>query len=301
MNILDRINYVNCPCCGSTDTGFRLAARDYTVSGEVFSLWQCARCTVRFTQGAPKPAFIGRYYKAENYISHTDTKAGLINGLYHRVRKLTLRGKEGLLKKYTGHATGNLLDIGAGTGAFCRYMQEAGWTVTGLEPDEATRLRAHELHGLTLQPAEELLRLPACSYDAVTLWHVLEHVHTLHEYVKRIRELLSPQGRAFIAVPNYTSYDAAVYGQYWAAYDVPRHLYHFSPQAMEFLLKKHRLTLVAIEPMWYDSFYVSMLSEQYKSGKAGYVKAIAVGLASNAKALFNKRRCSSVVYVIAAA
>lgn len=300
MNDMERINYANCPCCGSADTGLGLTAKDHTVSGEVFSIWQCARCTLRFTQGAPNQASIGRYYQAENYISHTDTKAGIINGLYHRVRKRTLVGKEQLIKKYTGLSTGNLLDIGAGTGAFCRHMKEAGWAVTGLEPDEATRLRAHELHGLTLQPADELFRLSLHSYDALTLWHVLEHVHALHAYMKRIGEILTPQGKAFIAVPNYTSYDASVYKQYWAAYDVPRHLYHFSPRSMQFLLKKHRLTLAAVEPMWYDSFYVSMLSEQYKSGKAGYAKACAVGLASNARALFNKRRCSSVIYVIAA-
>lgn len=296
---MDRINHVHCPCCGSADIGFRLTAKDYTVSMEAFPIWQCGSCTLRFTQEAPDQASIGAYYKADNYISHTDTKAGIINGLYHQVRKRTLYGKERLIKKYTGLSGGNLLDIGAGTGAFCQHMKEAGWTVTGLEPDEATRLRAQELHGLHLQPADRLFRLPARSTDAVTLWHVLEHVHALHEYIERIRDLLSPQGRALIAVPNYTSYDATAYGQYWAAYDVPRHLYHFSPQAMQFLLKKHRLALTAIEPMWYDSFYVSMLSEQYKNGKAGYVKACAVGLVSNVKALVNKRRCSSVVYVVA--
>ncbi|MBE7169841.1 MAG: class I SAM-dependent methyltransferase [Williamsia sp.] len=295
---MEQINYSNCPSCGSADISFQLSAKDYTVSGEEFPIWACRVCSLRFTQQVPSQAAIGRYYKAENYISHTDTRAGFINTLYHRIRKRTLQSKEQLLKKYTGLSAGRLLDIGAGTGAFCRHMKEAGWHVTGLEPDEATRQRAQELHGLALLPAGELFRLPAQSYDAVTLWHVLEHVHALHEYLEQIRNVITPGARIFIAVPNYTSYDAEVYRQYWAAYDVPRHLYHFSPQAMEHLLKKKGLTLEATEPMWYDSFYVSMLSERYKNGKAGYAKAVGVGFLSNWKALFNRRRCSSVIYVI---
>lgn len=295
---MERINYLNCPGCGSAEIDYRLVAKDYTVSMEEFPVWQCEVCLLRFTQQVPVQASIGNYYKAENYISHTDTKTGFVNSLYHRIRKRTLNSKEQLVRRFSGLSTGKLLDIGAGTGAFCQHMKAAGWGITGLEPDEATRLRAHELHGVSLDPAEELFRLPAGSYDAVTLWHVLEHVHALHEYMERIREILTPQGRAFIAVPNYTSYDAAVYKQYWAAYDVPRHLYHFSPQSMESLLKKHRLTLVTTEPMWYDSFYVSMLSEQYKHQAAGYLRAAWTGLFSNARALFNKRRCSSVIYVV---
>lgn len=243
-------------------------------------------------------AFIGMYYKAESYVSHTDTKAGFVNALYHKVRKITLNEKERLIKKGTGVQTGNLLDIGAGTGAFCKHMQDAGWSVTGLEPDELTRSRASELYGVTLGAGDELFGLSAQSFDAVTLWHVLEHVHALHEYIEQIKKVLAPNGRAFIAVPNYTSYDAGVYKQFWAAYDVPRHLYHFSPSSLSVLLMKHQLSLLAVKPMWYDSFYVSMLSEQYKNNAAGYFRAFGVGLLSNCKALLNKRRCSSVIYVI---
>ena len=294
---MEQINYSACPACGSSGIEYALTATDFTLSQEEFAVWQCRACSLRFTQDAPAPAAIGKYYKADSYISHTDTKKGLINSLYHQVRKRTLQGKQELVNKYTGLHKGSLLDIGAGTGAFCRHMQDGGWRVTGLEPDAATRERAEKLHGLSLADAAELFRLPPGTQDAVTLWHVLEHVHTLHEYLDQIRSILAQNGKVFIAVPNYTSYDAAVYGQYCAAYDVPRHLYHFSPESMTALLQQHRFTLTALQPMWYDSYYVSMLSSQYKNGSPGYLGAFSTGMISNIKALLNRQKCSSLIYI----
>lgn len=193
---------------------------------------------------------------------------------------------------------GRLLDFGAGTGAFVNTAQLNGWQVTGLEPDAATRGRAADLYKLTLRDTGTLFQLAEESFDAITLWHVLEHVHELHATIGQIKKLLKENGRALIAVPNYTSYDAQQYQQYWAAYDVPRHLYHFSPAAIEKLLALHGLRLRTIKPMWYDSFYISMLSEQYKTGKNQLVSAAWTGLCSNLKALFTRRRCSSVIYII---
>ncbi len=296
---MEFITYSNCPCCGSADISYKLKAKDFTVSQKEFSIWECASCTARFTQQAPVQADIGQFYQAENYISHTDTRKGLVNSLYHTVRNITLAGKRRLVMRHTYMRTGQLLDIGAGTGAFCSYMKKKQWTVSGLEPDAATRARAASLNKINLQPAEDLFAMDGRYYDAITMWHVLEHVHELHKYLDQIRKLLSGSGRVFIAVPNYTSYDAKKYGEYWAAYDVPRHLYHFSPQSMKSLLEQHGLAVVEYVPMWYDSFYVSMLSEQYKNGTPGYAGALGTGLASDIHALGNPRNCSSVVYVAA--
>jgi SAM-dependent methyltransferase len=177
-------------------------------------------------------------------------------------------------------------------------MQEHGWAVTGLEPDETARKLSSDVHHIELQPAENLFSLPADSYDAITLWHVLEHVHDLHPYLQQLAKLIKRGGRIFIAVPNYTSRDAAVYQGAWAAYDVPRHLYHFSPAAMESLLVRHNLQLQVSQPMWYDSIYISMLSEKYKTGSSHTLKAVCTGMASNFKAFVDKSRCSSLIYVI---
>jgi len=269
------------------------------VSHESFAIWQCGQCTLRFTQDIPDAASIGPYYKSENYISHSNTNEGLVNRLYHMVRRQTLNDKYRLIHGTTRLRKGRLLDIGAGTGAFAGYMQEQGWEVTGLEPDDSARAVARTDHKVELLGMDQLFNLPADSFDAITLWHVLEHVHDLHPYMERLKSLVRRHGRIFIAVPNYTSYDARVYKEMWAAYDVPRHLYHFSPDAMERLLTQHGLQLQFSSPMWYDSIYISMLSEKYRNqGRGNAIRSGFIGVLSNMKAFVNKSHCSSLTYVI---
>jgi 2-polyprenyl-3-methyl-5-hydroxy-6-metoxy-1,4-benzoquinol methylase len=251
-----------------------------------------------FTQDIPEEDSIGKFYQSADYISHSDTQQGLINQLYHRVRKKTLASKAKLVKKETGLLKGNILDVGCGTGAFLHTMQQEGWGITGLEPDPMARKNAHDLNGIDPLPSSEIFTLPTDRFDAISLWHVLEHVHQLHEYIARLKLLLKENGRLFIAVPNYTSYDAASYKSYWAAYDVPRHLYHFSPKSMDSLMKMYGMQVVRKKPMWFDSFYVSMLTEQNKKGKGNMVMAILKGAISNINALFNKDKCSSLIYII---
>ena len=292
------IHYESCPACFSESISFALKAKDYTVSQETFEIWECADCTLRFTQNVPAENAIGKYYQSAAYISHTDTREGLINSIYHRVRNITLKQKKRLVGADLTAETGSLLDIGAGTGAFAKFMQDSGWQVTGLEPDAETRRRAAEINRIALQPANDLFSLPENSFDVVTLWHVLEHVHQLHQYLDQIRKVLKENGRAFIAVPNYTGGDANHYKAYWAAYDVPRHLYHFSPASMRRLTISHSLQQVEIKPMWFDSFYVSMLSETYKTGSAKNLQAFWQGMTSNFAAMREKERCSSLIYVL---
>ncbi|MEP6594527.1 MAG: class I SAM-dependent methyltransferase [Ginsengibacter sp.] len=291
-----RIIRSDCPVCNSENINFAIKAIDHTVSQEEYEIWQCNICSLRFTEAIPDKNEIGDYYKSENYISHSNIDKGLINSLYHKVRKRTLISKKKLIEKHTGTVNGRILDVGCGTGAFLHTMQAAGWQVKGLEPEEAAREKAKRLYGLDVQGSEMLFRLQTEEFDAITLWHVLEHVHDLHSYVNQLKKLLKPNGRLFIAMPNYTCYDQSIYKAYWAAYDVPRHLYHFSPDAMISLLLKHELKLNSLNPMFFDSFYVSMLSEKYKTGKNNLLKAFFIGCVSNYKALMNKKKCSSVIY-----
>ena len=292
------IHYTSCPVCKSELIQEQLTAIDHTVSQKKFSIWQCNACTARFTQDVPDQDAIGFYYASDNYISHSDTKKGIINSLYHLVRKRTLNSKRRLVINETGIMKGFILDIGCGTGAFLNTMKEADWAITGLEPDVVARKKAAELYGIHPQEPGELFALKPASFNAITLWHVLEHVHELHEYIKQFETLLAPNGKLFIAVPNYTSKDAEMYKDNWAAYDVPRHLYHFSPQSMQTLLSIHGMQLTAVKAMWFDSFYVSMLSEQYKNGKGNIIKAVLNGFISNLIAWGNVRKCSSVIYVL---
>jgi 2-polyprenyl-3-methyl-5-hydroxy-6-metoxy-1,4-benzoquinol methylase len=280
------IHYTQCPVCGAASFLPVLSAKDHTVSGEQFSIVECGSCTFRFTQDVPDAASISPYYKSENYISHTNTSKGLINSLYQWVRKRTLKQKRRLVEKTTGVKGGHLLDVGSGTGAFAGEMQLHGWQITGID---------------------QFYKLTAGTYDAITMWHVLEHVHELQAYIRQLRSLLKENGKLFIAVPNYTSKEAAIYKEYWAAYDVPRHLYHFSPKSMQVLMEKHGLKLLQHKPMWFDSFYISMLSSKYRNaslngevgqGKTNLVTSFFNGLRSNLKAMGDVKRCSSVIYII---
>jgi 2-polyprenyl-3-methyl-5-hydroxy-6-metoxy-1,4-benzoquinol methylase len=292
------ITYTQCPVCDNTDIQNAFSAKDYTVSNEIFTVVKCNVCTHMFTQNVATQNEIGKYYQSENYISHSDTQEGIVNKLYHAVRKRTLAGKKILVQTETGKQQGKILDIGCGTGAFLNTMKLAGWESTGLEPDEIARKKAAELYNINPKPSHEIFDLQNNAYDAITMWHVLEHVHQLHEYIAQLKNMLSADGRIFIAVPNYTSYDAQYYGEHWAAYDVPRHLYHFSPTSMKNLVEQHGLSIKKIKTMWFDSFYVSMLSEQYKNGKGNIIKAFFIGFLSNLKTWFNKEKCSSLIYVI---
>ncbi|NNV53837.1 class I SAM-dependent methyltransferase [Limnovirga soli] len=292
------ITYRQCPICSSTQITAVLDAKDYTVSKNNFSIWHCQQCNGRFTQHVPDAASIGAYYQSADYISHSDTKKGLVNRLYHFVRSYTLQSKKNLVKEVSRRQNGVLLDVGAGTGAFAATMQQANWQVTGLEPDAIARENAMRNHGLPLESLSQLFSFPAQSFDVITMWHVLEHVHDLHPYIKTFQKILKQQGVLIIAVPNYTSYDATLYNRYWAAYDVPRHLYHFSPQSMQQLMAQHGFIVDAYRPMWFDSFYVAMLSEQYKNGHNNFLNAIWNGFISNLKTLANTERCSSVIYII---
>ncbi len=292
------INYTHCPICNATTITPQLTTIDYTVSKKSFAVWHCNNCTARFTQGVPEQNAIGEYYQSENYISHSNTKKGFVNTLYHWVRANTLNKKKQLLINEVGVLKGDVLDIGCGTGAFLHTMKKAGWGITGLEPDASARKSAATLYDVQPLSSEKIYDLLPSTYHAITMWHVLEHVHELHSYLNQLHKILTPKGKLFIAVPNYTSKDAKIYDKYWAAYDVPRHLYHFSPKAMKQLLSSHNFTLTKLKPMWYDSFYVSMLSEKYKSGKGNFLKAFWNGLLSNINAIGHFDNCSSVIYVV---
>ncbi|MGZ3847106.1 MAG: class I SAM-dependent methyltransferase [Flavisolibacter sp.] len=294
---MNKVHYTKCPVCNSADINPLLSVKDHSVSKEEFVIWQCGECSLRFTQDAPNEASIGSYYQSADYISHSNTNEGLINNLYQKVRNYTLNKKAGLVISRTTKQ-GKLLDLGAGIGAFVNTMKQKGWDTTGIEPDEGARQQAKKLFNIELKETDSLQQFKENSFDAITLWHVLEHVHQLHPYIQRLSALLKPTGKLFIAVPNYQSLDGSIYKTYWAAYDVPRHLYHFTPKAIDVLMREHGLRLIAKRPMWFDSFYISLLSSKYKNGKTNWLGAGVAGVRSNLKTLFNKDYCSSIVYII---
>lgn len=292
----------SCPLCFNSEFSSFLTCVDYTVSNKEFTIVECKACKFKFTTPRPFECDLGEYYKAEEYISHSDTKKGLMNKLYHLIRKYTLIKKLQLLVRTIGRPSAikskSLLDIGCGTGAFLDVCNKAGFNCLGIEPDEAARKLASFNYQLDVRGEMDLSKLKAESFDIITLWHVMEHMPHLNEIVEQIKQLLKHSGRVIVAVPNCTSFDAKYYNKFWAAYDVPRHLYHFTPNDMNVLAKRHDLKVVRVLPMYFDSFYVSMLSEKYKTGKVNYLKAFVIGLRSNLSAIKSGNTFSSQVYVL---
>jgi 2-polyprenyl-3-methyl-5-hydroxy-6-metoxy-1,4-benzoquinol methylase len=285
--------YINtCPVCNNDSFTSKFAAVDYTVTGESFNIVSCDSCKFLFTNPRPADEVLGRYYKSEDYISHTDTSEGLINKLYKFVRKITLNSKLKLIKSFNG---GKVLDIGSGTGAFVNHLNLAGLNVMGVEPDPDAREQAKKIYNIELSPEQHLLDMPDKSYSIITMWHVLEHVSHLNDRVAELFRLTKDDGTIIIAVPNHQSLDARFYNQFWAAYDVPRHLYHFDKQSIRLLFEKHNLYLSQVLPMHFDAFYVSMLSEKYKGSAFGTLRAFFTGLKTF---LFGgNENSSSLIYI----
>ncbi|CAM1357777.1 class I SAM-dependent methyltransferase [Tenacibaculum xiamenense] len=264
---------------------------DYTVSNESYEVMYNEQLDMLVT--SPLPKDLHNYYKSDNYISHTDSKKSLIDKVYQTVKKYALGKKLKLINSFTSNSK-NLLDIGAGTGDFLKVCQQDGWYVSGVEPSNDARKIADK-KGIFL--VDSIEKLSGKKFDVISLWHVLEHITNIHDYIKEIKNLLTDNGTLIIAVPNYKSYDANYYKEHWAAYDVPRHVWHFSKTSIHKIFNFHQMKVSKILPMKFDSYYVSLLSEKYKTGKMNPVKAFFIGLKSNMKAKA-ENNYSSLIFII---
>ena len=273
-----------------------IKVKDHSVSGEEFELIQNLEYDFLETTPQPSSDKLHEYYKSEDYISHTDSKRNLFEKAYHLVRTISLKKKLRLINSSVSKSK-NLLDVGCGTGDFLQTAQQNNWQVSGIEPNEQARHIANKKTNNSVFEIEALLKFESNSFDVITLWHVLEHLPNLEDHIRVFKKLLKPKGTLIIAIPNYKSYDAKHYKQFWAAYDVPRHLWHFNQASISKLVSKQSLKVKKVKPMWFDSFYVSMLSEKHKTGKMNPIKGFCIGLLSNIKALSTKE-ASSLIYII---
>ena len=278
-----------CPVCGSQKLKPYLKVKDFLVSKEEFQLLKCECCSHVFTSPLPQEENIGRYYASENYISHHDKSQNLRDRVYKIVRNINLKNKAKIVQNFVPRGT--LLDIGCGTGYFPAYMQSHNWEVSGIEPDSTARSLSTNKGIATYSSMEEV---PTKEYDVITLWHVLEHLYDLDKSFEFFQSHLKTAGYLIIAVPNHMSLDAIKYKELWAAYDVPRHVHHFSRESIRKIAQKFNYNLVETFPMKFDSYYVSMLSESHRNNSQ--VNGIYTGLSSNLKAK-KTGNYSSLIYV----
>ena len=291
----------NCPVCNGSEFKNTIICKDYLVSQESFVIVECQKCKFSFTNPRPIESELSRFYNSDEYISHNSSGRNLINSVYKIARHFTLRGKLNLVKKVKNSSSKQILDVGCGTGDFLNLCNRKGWKSYGVEPNDKARTKASIFNKNKV--VANISEIDTNNFDIITLWHVLEHIPDLNKTIDNLKEILSSKGKLIVAVPNNSSWDAEHYKQHWAAYDVPRHLYHFTQQSFSLLMKKHKLKIEAIIPMKLDSYYVSLLSEKYqqqdKISKGNiYINSILNGYKSNSYAKKHANNFSSLIYII---
>lgn len=289
---INKMNFV-CPICQSHEFDHQLTCKDFTVTKEEFNIVSCKQCGLFITLPHPDTQSISRYYSSDNYISHSDKKSTFLDKVYHLIRKYTIKQKVNLIKKYVPHGT--ILDMGCGTGYFLEECKKNGFKTFGIEPNELARESSEKKQITVFEDLDKFLNTNE-KVHAATLWHVLEHIHYPEEVLTKLQDALSNKGILILALPNKNSFDANYYKNFWAGYDVPRHIYHFTKKDIK-NIAKNKFHLIDIYPMFFDSFYVSILSEKYKGSRYSFIKGSIIGLYSNLNAI-KTNEYSSLIYVL---
>jgi SAM-dependent methyltransferase len=292
------IHHKVCPLCSALEVSPYLSCTDHFVSKEVFNICKCDNCGFVFTQDIPSEEESGRYYESDEYISHSDSKKGITDKAYQLIRKFMLTRKKNLIIRTTGLSSGTILDIGSGTGHFLYTMKNAGWSNTGIEVNTRAREYAEKQFNIKTLSPEKIGSLHANSFDCITLWHVLEHFYDPFMFMEEIGRLVRPDGVVIIALPNSNSFDSKHYVKKWAAYDVPRHLWHFNPATFLAFAIKNKFSIIGKRYLPFDVFYISILSEKYKGSNFPMISGTINGLRFSIRSLFNKSGSSSVIYIL---
>ena len=284
----------SCPIC-TTEMKFKFVTKDYLVTGESFDIVECEACSIRTTTPFPDKKIIGNYYSSDDYISHDDKVSGIFDSIYGLVRTYQLNKKKKLIGKYFNKSDGKILDIGCGAGDFLQYMKENHWNINGVDTSNKARKIANNKLNIKVMGPKDWINNKE-KYDVITCWHSLEHVHEPWVYLDKIKKSLTLDGFLIVALPNYQSTDAKIYKEFWAAYDTPRHLYHFTIKSMNKTIKPHGLNIESIYRMNFDPFYVSMLSAKHM-GKS-FMSGLINGFKSWTLSIFSKDKCSSLIFII---
>jgi hypothetical protein len=287
----------NCPLCSSSHFIFKSDIIDYALTKETFTIHECQNCSLQFTNPRPNTTASEKYYEYPTYASHKKEEKTIQDFIYNQIRKYSLKQKLRIVNKLTKEK-GKLLDYGTGIGYFALTASNDGWETYAVEPNK--KALKNTIFSNTVKQLEDLNI--ENKYKIITLFHVLEHIHSLKETLHNLVQQTETNGYILLALPNPLSYDAGIYKQFWAAYDVPRHLYHFNEKSIDHLAKINNLIITEKKTMPFDSYYVSLLSETYKNPDQlfllKWIKAIYNGYRSNQKAFKDINKSSSILYIL---
>ena len=294
----NQIKLKKCPVCEGNEFKLKYSLKDYRITQEPFTLASCQNCNFIVTQDVPPFDRIGKYYESPEYLEHSNKSEGIFDLTYNTLRRTMFAYKYRMIKNLHGEKT--ILDIGAGSGQFLHYMDQKGYKVSGVELSSKAREYAKNNFGLILKTPEELHSIDNTSkFYTITLWHVIEHLYDVHKTIQKLSTLLERDGYLIIAVPNSDSFDAKYYGKYWAGWDAPRHLWHFTPSTLRSVMKKHGFEAQKIRFLPFDPFFNALLSENYRHGKSIFniFRALLVGTLSFIRGIIDIERSSSIVYI----
>ncbi len=294
---IDKDSTLDCPVCQGKLFDLKFQTFDHFLSGELFPVIECRNCRMLLTGNLPGPERLPLYYESSDYISHSNVRSGLVNRIYHAARSVMLGFKYRIIRKNLSLSSGSILDIGAGTGHFLHHMQTRGWKISGIEPGENARSFALKTWNIPLLETDRLFTLSQASFDAITLWHVLEHLPDPNRYIDAAAQLLKSNGKLFIAIPNPGSWDAKWYGAYWAAWDLPRHVAHYHPTHLIQLANKHGFKVDKQIGMPLDPFYIAQMSEKYRKSKLRLIRGGIAGVLGWMAGIRNHNKASSIIYI----
>ncbi len=266
-----------------------LKLRDYFLSGEEFELKKDSATEILKT--FPVPENLDPYYESDEYLSHSKQTDSFFARCYAFAKAVNLKSKSKHIAQYAGRRP--VLDIGAGVGDLVKKLKITGLDAEGFEPNSKARKIALE-QGVKLKSSLETE--VQNRYGLISMYHVLEHVPDIIAQKQQLQNLLITDGVLILALPNYDSWDARFFKKYWAAYDVPRHLFHFNRKAVRNFFNDE-FEIIKEKPLWFDSLYVSILSARYKKMPAPFIIGVLLGLWSNLHALLTKEY-SSITYIL---
>ena len=228
--------HVVCNNCGADDTSIVFEGSDWlhAIPGR-FTLVRCRHCGLIYLNPRPTPEGMAAYYP-EDYEAHIGTQKQRLSWIRRLDYEYGIHKRHRAIMRYT--QTGHMLDVGCGSGAFLDGMRQRGWSVAGIEPSDRAAGYAKQTLGLQIQNTVlEDAELAPESFDLVTMWNVLEHLSDPQESLRRVGEALRPDGLLVFAIPNLDSLDRILFKQYWAGYDLPRHLYTFPADVLERMVR----------------------------------------------------------------